>query len=187
MASVDDITASSRKSPPPRETVRMTIRSRSRLAPMSCPLRAAYLYNGNAGIVVKGQRTNRKCAEQTSAKEPAGSRMIRRGRRPYGSHPASRGAAARDRRASAGSARTARTAWISPGSSTVAIKRRRPPHRGQARTSISNARCMNPAQDQWRCVRSAGACPPLESGRLPGSEVADSDDVISRALQLAGE
>src|SRR2546422_964601 len=45
-------------------------------------------------------------------------------------------------------ARAARIARIAAGSSRGAIKRRRPPHRGQASTSISNARLIRSAHAQ---------------------------------------
>jgi len=53
-------------------------------------------------------------------------------------------------------ATAARIARIAPGSSTVAIKRRRPPQRGHARTSISNARLIKSAHAQCRAANDDG-------------------------------
>jgi len=48
----------------------------------------------------------------------------------------------------------------------------RPPHLGQARTSISNARCMSLAHDQWRGVGCAAASSPfgLPGGKTRGGQ-----------------
>jgi len=71
---------------------------------------------------------------------------------------------------SSDNARVARIARTASGASTVAIRRRRPPQRGQASTSMSNARLISSAHAQWR-----------EGGAAGGASFASAD-----ALAAAG-
>src|SRR5439155_1435708 len=72
--------------------------------------------------------------------------ILEEGQRAY-SHGAARVETQQTARDAASAARIAR---IASGSSTVAISRSRPPQRGHASTSTSNARRISAAHAQWR-------------------------------------
>jgi hypothetical protein len=146
--SVGDIKAHSRKSPlTPRRYRQMRTRLPPRYSADNKPVKgflcARSHLTEDAGPRQAGANTLRRRGAQAliaavwlvSSAAPAGG---------------ARSARARD------TARAARIARMASGSSTVAIKRRRPPHRGQASTSISNARLIRSAHAPvpgFRCRR----------------------------------
>lgn len=97
-------------------------------------------------------------------KHSPGWRSVRLGSRVVGSSVT--GGGARSTR-SADAARLSRIARIAAGSSMVPSKRRRPPQRGQASTSMSKARRMRFAHAQCRGC-GGGACAPASSSRFVG-------------------
>lgn len=72
-------------------------------------------------------------------------------------------------------ATAAKIARIASRSSTVAINRRRPPHRGHASTSISKARRIESAHAQWR-----------QAGSVIGSSLASANTLDATGTWAGG-
>jgi hypothetical protein len=82
-------------------------------------------------------------------------------------------------------ARAARIARIASGSSTVAIKRRRPPHRGHASTLMSNARRIRFAHGQCREGGAAVGCPKRPRSAAGASKA--SADPLERVVEVRAD